>query len=101
MSTNLASSTVLIDNITCKLTLWDFAPGQETGWHTHTMDYVVMPNVKGSLQLLNEDGTEMIVEVSPDNPYFKSAGVRHNVINANDFRFSFLEMEFKQAKRQV
>ncbi len=101
MSKNLASPTVLLDNNTCKLTLWDFAPGQETGWHTHTMDYVVMPNIKGSLKLINKDGTEMIVEVSPDKPYFKSAGVSHNVISVNDFRFSFLEMEFKQTKSKL
>ena len=95
MSINLASSTVLIDNDICKLTLWDFAPGQETGWHTHTMDYVVMPNISGTLKLVNKDGTEMEVQVSPDKPYFKTSGVNHNVISVNDFNFSFLEMEFK------
>jgi hypothetical protein len=24
-----------------KVTRWDFAPGAETGWHRHGMDYVV------------------------------------------------------------
>jgi len=31
----------------------------------------------------------------PDAPYYREKGVNHNVINAGDAPFSFLEMEFK------
>lgn len=95
MARSAASSTVLVDNNKCILTLWEFAPGQETGWHKHSMDYVVMPKLSGQLMLENEDGSTTTVEVSPDKPYFRNAGVKHNVVSTNDFVFSFLEMEFK------
>ncbi|MAJ35236.1 MAG: cupin, partial [SAR116 cluster bacterium] len=35
LSETSATPTILIDNDQCRLTLWSFQPGQETGWHTH------------------------------------------------------------------
>ncbi len=37
----VAEPTVLVDDDRVKVTRWDFAPGAETGWHRHGMDYVV------------------------------------------------------------
>jgi quercetin dioxygenase-like cupin family protein len=96
MSGKSATPTILIDNDQCRLTLWSFEAGQETGWHTHEMDYVVMPKVQGKVRLQHPDGTESVSDMSPDAPYFRPAGVNHNVINASDAPFSFLELEFKQ-----
>ena len=95
MSEKSATSTVLIDNDQCRLTLWSFDAGQEPGWHTHGMDYVVMPKVVGKVRLQHPDGSETTADMLPDTPYYRSAGVNHNVINASDAPFSFLEMEFK------
>lgn len=95
LSETSATLTILIDNDQCRLTLWSFEPGQETGWHTHEMDYVVMPKSPGKVRLQHPDGSETTAEMSPDAPYFRPAGVNHNVINASDAPFSFLEMEFK------
>jgi len=95
MADNSATPTVLIDNDQCRLTLWSFEPGQETGWHTHEMDYVVMPKVAGKVRLEQPEGSESHADMLPDAPYFREKGVNHNVINAGDAPFSFLEMEFK------
>ncbi|MCZ6629445.1 MAG: cupin, partial [SAR324 cluster bacterium] len=34
-------------------------------------------------------------ELTAGVPYFRKAGVEHNVINANGFEFVFVEIEFK------
>jgi hypothetical protein len=54
-----------------------------------------MPKVVGKVRLQHPDGTETTADMLPDTPYHRSAGVNHNVINASDAPFSFLEMEFK------
>ena len=41
-----AVPTVQIDNERVIVTEWRFAPGAETGWHTHGHDYVVVPTTK-------------------------------------------------------
>ncbi len=52
-----ATPTVQIDNEQVRVTEWRFAPGEETGWHTHTMDYVVVPLYDGVLRIESNDGT--------------------------------------------
>ena len=98
MSKNLASHSVLMENNVFKITKWEFLPSQETGWHTHHMDYIVLPLVNGQLKIISEDFSSNIVDVYTDKPYFKKAGVYHNVISHNENYFSFIEMEFKQSQ---
>ncbi len=46
-----AVPTVQIDNDKVLVTEWRFAPGAETGWHRHGMEYVVVPVTNGELLL--------------------------------------------------
>ena len=89
-----ARPTRQIDNRRTIVTEWQFAPGAETGWHRHEFDYVVVPGLDGQL-LIEEDGGERIAELRAGEAYFREAGVEHNVINANDFEFSFVEIELR------
>ena len=89
-----AVPTVLIDNERVRVTEWRFAPGAATGWHRHEYDYVVVPLTTGRLRL-EETGGERIAELSVGAPYFRQAGVEHDVVNANDFEFAFIETELK------
>ncbi|WP_169545258.1 cupin domain-containing protein [Sneathiella aquimaris] len=91
-----AEPTLQIDNNRTRVTEWRFAPGAETGWHRHDMDYVVVPMVSGQLKLLELNGKEHIADLTAGVPYFRDTGVEHNVINANDYEFVFIEIEFKQ-----
>ncbi len=91
----LAVPTVQIDNDKVKVTEWRFAPGAETGEHIHEMDYVVVPGLTGKLKIVEPDGTENIAELTHGVPYFRKKGVHHNVINANDFEYFFIEVEMK------
>ncbi len=91
-----AKPTVQIDNERVIVTEWRFAPGAETGWHRHGHDYVVVPLKDGTLQLETADG-QRISELKAGKSYSRAAGVEHNVINANEFDFAFVEIELKQA----
>ena len=89
-----ATPTVFIDNDRVRVTEWRFAPGAATGWHRHEMDYVVTPMTTGTLKLETPDGVvEAQLEVG--KPYYRDAGVEHDVINANDYEFVFVETEMK------
>jgi quercetin dioxygenase-like cupin family protein len=96
MSSNrtAAVATQQIDNERVIVTEWRFAPGAETGWHRHAFDYVVIPGMDGKLLLESSEG-ERIAELHAGQSYFREAGVEHNVINANDFEFYFVEVELR------
>jgi quercetin dioxygenase-like cupin family protein len=90
-----AVPTLLIDNERVRVTEWRFAPGAATGWHCHEMDYVVVPMADGVLELVGPDDVRSRTELKQGVPYFRNAGVEHDVINANGFPFSFIEIELK------
>lgn len=89
-----AVATQQIDNERVIVTEWRFAPGAETGWHRHAFDYVVIPGMDGKLLLESSEG-ERVAELHAGQSYFRKAGVEHNVINANDHEFYFVEVELR------
>jgi beta-alanine degradation protein BauB len=90
-----AVPTKLIDNARTVTTEWRFAPGAETGWHRHGMDYVVVPMTTGALLLEEPGGGSRRAELTVGKPYFKGVGVEHNVVNDNPHEFVFIEIELK------
>ncbi len=90
-----ATPTTQIDNDRTRVTEWRFAPGAETGVHIHEYDYVVVPMLDGVLKIIAPDGTETLADMKAGQSYFREKGVHHNVINANDFDYVFVEVEFK------
>jgi len=94
-----AVATVQINNERVTVTEWRFAPGAQTGWHRHNFDYVVVPQTSGKLMLEAKEGTST-ADLSVGKPYFRQVGVEHNVINANDYEFAFIEIEIKPYHHQ-
>ena len=90
-----AKATVLIENARVRVTEWRFTPGAATGWHVHGMDYVVVPMLDGELELVGPGRERTRAKLSKGVPYFRNAGVEHDVINANPFEFAFVEIELK------
>jgi quercetin dioxygenase-like cupin family protein len=89
-----ATPTAQVDNDRVVVTEWRFAPGAETTWHRHGYDYVIVPVTTG--KLLIDDGKEQrIAELTAGHSYYRPVGVEHNVINANEFEFAFVEVEIK------
>jgi quercetin dioxygenase-like cupin family protein len=76
------------------VTEWRFAPGAETGYHVHAHDYVVVPLTTGKLRLEEPEGVRE-VDLRVGVSYARPKGVAHNVINANAYAFSFVEIELK------
>ncbi|MEC8135954.1 MAG: cupin, partial [Pseudomonadota bacterium] len=60
----------------------------------HEFDYVVVPITTGTLLLKEGDG-ERYAELTAGVSYSREVGVEHNVINANDYEFVFVEVEMK------
>jgi quercetin dioxygenase-like cupin family protein len=89
-----AVATELIRNDRVIVTRWCFAPGAETGWHRHGYDYVVVPQSDGKLLLQTREG-DHLADLLTGKPYFRNAGVEHNVANANEHEFVFVEVEIK------
>ena len=84
-----------VDNDRTIVRRWDFAPGAETGEHVHGHDYCVVPLLDGVLKIVAPQGNETLVPLKAGHSYFRERGVHHNVINANDFDFAFVEIEYK------
>ena len=94
MARQQARATVLIENDRVRVTEWRFAPRAATGWHRHEYDYVVVPLTSGRLLLKTAAG-EQYADLTRGVPYFRNVGVEHDVINANDGEFVFVETELK------
>ena len=91
----MATSDIMIDNKRTRVTRWSFEVGEDTGQHIHEYDYVVVPMVDGQLKIVDQDGTVLISDLIKGMSYYRNKGANHNVINHNDFPFSFVEIEFK------
>ena len=99
-TTGTATPTVLIDNDRTRVTEWRFPKrGDNTGWHRHSYDYVVVPLFDGILQIEVDRGQRSIVVMKHGVPYFRNVGVEHDVINANEFECAFIEIEFLDQSR--
>lgn len=92
--TGTAKATKHVDNERVTVWEWRFAPGENTGWHTHGHDYVVVPLMDGRVKLETPAGTSF-ADMKAGAPYFRKAGVEHDVINANDTEYAFIEIELK------
>jgi len=96
MSETRAVATVKVDNARVRVTEWRFAPGARTGHHRHEYAYVVVPLVTGALAATGAGG-ETTSALRMGEPYYREAGVDHDVRNANAFEFAFIEIELKGA----
>jgi mannose-6-phosphate isomerase-like protein (cupin superfamily) len=90
-----AKHNVLIDDERVVVNRFDFGPGDDTGHHVHSMDYVIVPLTDGRLRIEDDTQGEVFVDLTAGLPYSRPAGVSHNVFNASEAPLSFLEIEIK------
>ncbi|MEP4197805.1 MAG: cupin domain-containing protein [Aliishimia sp.] len=92
--TGSAIATVTIENDRVKVTEWRFKKrGDNTGWHRHAYDYVVIPMFDGVLEIDLGNGERVNAQMKNGEPYYRELGVEHDVINGNDFECAFVEVE--------
>ena len=89
------TATILIDDARVRVTRFDFAPGEETGWHLHGFDYVITAITDCHMLLIGPKGEEKRVTVPAGTAYRRSEGVEHNVVNDGAAVMSFVEVELK------
>ena len=93
----LARHTLLLENARTRITRWVFAPGDQTGWHSHAWDYVTVQQSGGALLLQGADGGEKRVDYADGRTLAWTAPIKHNAINISDVEVRVLEIEYKQA----
>ena len=91
----LAKHQLLLDNEHTRITTWTFAPGDQTGWHRHTFDYVTVQQSRGALLLQASDGSETHVDYEDGRTVSWAAPIEHNAINISDVEVRVLEIEYK------
>ena len=89
-------ATELVDDERVRVTRFEFAPGAETGWHVHEMDYVITAVTDCAMHLEMPGGESRDVLVRAGDAYSREKGVEHNVINGGDAPMVFIETELKQ-----
>ncbi|MEZ5868059.1 MAG: cupin domain-containing protein [Defluviimonas denitrificans] len=90
-----ARATQLIEDDAVRVTRFDFAPGAQTGWHRHGMDYVITAITDCAMLLEEPGGAAREVLVRAGDAYKRAAGVEHNVVNNGAAPMSFIEVELK------
>jgi len=93
--TMTCSATTLIDDARTRVTRFDFAPGDQTGWHRHEMNYVITALTDCNMRLELPGGETRDVTVPAGTAYARDEGVEHNVINAGAAPMAFVEVELK------
>jgi len=89
-----AVSTLLQETNRVIVTEWRFAVGAETGWHRHGHDYVVVCLTAGKLLAETSQGS-VVTSLALGQAYARPEGVEHNIVNASDGEFAFVEIELK------
>lgn len=95
MARAAAVATQTIDDARVRVTRFDFAPGAETGWHVHGLDYVITALTDCPMTLELPGGEVQRVLVTAGTSYRRDAGVEHNVINDGKAAMAFVEVELK------
>jgi quercetin dioxygenase-like cupin family protein len=89
-----AVATVLQETDRVRVTEWRFAVGAETGWHRHEYDYVVVCLTAGKLLAETAQG-DVETPLRFGQAYARPVGVEHNIVNAGEDEFAFVEVELK------
>lgn len=99
-TTGSAIPSLMIENDRVRVTEWRFRKrGDNTGWHRHAYDYVVIPLFDGILEIDLGKGERVEAQMQNGVPYFREIGVEHDVINGNDFECAFVEVELLESRR--
>jgi len=92
-----AQSTTDIDDDRVRITTWTFgSAGENTGWHVHEYDYIVVPVTGGTFIVTNPDGTTRELTQDAGSPYAGTAGTEHDVASVPGTAAVFVEIELKR-----
>jgi quercetin dioxygenase-like cupin family protein len=78
-----------------RIIMYTIRPGEQTGWHTHAFDYVVVRLSDGTLTSNFADGTKKDFEYKASTTARYEAPVTHNAVNTGTTDIVGYEIEFK------
>ena len=96
MSSAAAIPTVQIDTAEVRVTQWRLPPHSAIGFHSHGLDYVVVPMTDSDMTIADAEGKKRIAKMVKGQSYFRKAGVEHDVLNETDAEIVFIEVELKR-----
>jgi quercetin dioxygenase-like cupin family protein len=86
-----------VDDERIRITTWTFGDdGDNTGWHVHEYDYIVVPVTGGRFAVTDPDGATRELTQDAGSPYLGRAGTEHDVVNAAGAPAVFVEIELKR-----
>ena len=85
------TATQLVDDDRVRVTRFEFAPGAETGWHRHSMDYVITAITDCPMLLEEPGGGTRRVLVPAGTACRRREGAEHNVVNDGAAPMRFVE----------
>ena len=90
-----AKATQQVDDERVRITRWDFQPGDDTGFHTHEMPYVIVPLTSGTVLSVDAEGNETPADMTEGVAYSRPDRMQHNVVYTGTTPFAFIEIEIK------
>ena len=91
----MATGNMVFEDDKTRITHWTMNPGEQTGWHSHDFDYVVVQLSGGRLHLDFADGSEREIDYAPGNTLTGSAPIEHNATSVGEETIISIEIEYK------
>jgi beta-alanine degradation protein BauB len=91
-----AKAITTVDDERLRVTTWTFKDGEDTGYHRHEFDYVVVPVTGGTFEVVDRDGAIRAMTQAAATAYVGVVGTEHNVINRSGRTSTFVEIELKR-----
>lgn len=88
-------SEIVHEDETSRVVRYTIEPGEQTGWHTHNLDYVVIYLTDGELTSHFADGTSRVFNYARGKSAAYSAPVEHNAVNTGKTTVVGYEIELK------
>ena len=92
----LAKRQVLTDDAHTRVALFEFEPGDNTGWHKHEFNYCAIYLTDAKPFHTRRDGSELHTEHTAHESKAHPVGTEHNVRSVGGNVVRLLEIEFKR-----
>jgi len=90
-----APSIVVHEDERSRIIRYCLKPGEQTGWHRHELDYVVIYESEGTLTSHFADGSTKEFAYAPGKSASIKAPVEHNAVNTGTTDIMGYEIEYK------